>query len=128
MFLHAQSTVQKSSVSGWMKTNDVATAYIAYHNSKEGKRRPVLIAKFSGGTYALVYKITTKYANKSVEIRKRYYHVSDVKIAGLKEESWIDTNSAVNINVKHQHLKVIGTLSIADVYGLATFIRKNKKG
>jgi hypothetical protein len=85
-----------------MKTNDIATTYVAYHNRKTFKRRPVLIAKFNGGAYALVFKITTKYADKSNKVRSKYYHISDIAIAGLNKESWIDTNYAVNVNVKHQ--------------------------
>ncbi|KRM68219.1 MazF family toxin-antitoxin system [Limosilactobacillus coleohominis DSM 14060] len=105
-----------------MKTNDVYTAYVAWSNG--GKRRPVLIRRINKDE-VLVYKITTKYQNKSNEIRRHYYPIADLDEAGLKRQSYIDTLNLVGLPRSVQ-LRRIGQLSVKDMHNLAEFIERLK--
>ena len=101
-----------------MKTNDVYTAYVAWANG--GKRRPVLIRQINDDE-VIVYKITTKYQNKSDDIRRHYYPIVDLDEAGLKRQSYIDTLNLVGLP-KSVQFRRIGQLSVNDMRNLAKFI------
>ncbi len=59
-----------------MNKNDLVTVYISFTNGSGGKRRPVLVLK-DGLNELLLYKITSKYINKSERIRQQYYSIQD---------------------------------------------------
>lgn len=106
-----------------MKINDVYTAYISWPGG--GKRRPVLILDVNQHQ-ALVFKITTKYYSKSVVIQHKYYQIQDLKSAGLKKESYIDTISKLWLQKRNVEFHYIGKLSTKDIFGLADFIKLNQ--
>lgn len=106
-----------------MKNNEIYTAYVSWPGG--GKRRPVLILK-SSNDFAKVFKITTQYVDKSESIKKHYYKINDLKQAGLKKASYIDTISKINLPKSKVKFRYIGELSINDINGLAKFVNKNK--
>lgn len=73
-----------------MKINDIYTAYVSWPGG--GKRRPVLLIE-DGKEKVTVFKITTKYEQKSDRIKKNYFPISNWKELGLDKQSYIDTNS-----------------------------------
>lgn len=105
-----------------MKTNDVYTAYVSWPGG--GKRRPVLILG-STDDEARVFKITTKYSNKSEYIKLKYYQINDLESAGLNRTSYIDTNTKMDLPKKKINFRHIGQLSTRDIVGLSEFINKN---
>lgn len=104
-----------------MKNNTIAIAFIKFENKKgQGKKRPVLIFKQGENQYRL-FKITTKFLNKSVHIRKYYYQIQQWKEAGLNQPSWIDTSRLVEFH-KNWHLREVGNLQQIDIQGLDNFL------
>lgn len=55
-----------------------------------------------------VFRITSKFANKSSTIKKQYYEIKDWKEAGLKKPSWIDIGEAISFDLKDLNPKRIG--------------------
>jgi len=55
-----------------------------------GKMRPVMAFVVDEGTVD-IYQITTKYKNKSKEIKALYFKIIDWAQAGLDRESYVDT-------------------------------------
>lgn len=104
-----------------MKINEVYTAYMSW--GKQGKRRPVLILKNKTDS-VVVFKITTKYNNKSDYIKSKYYKISDLKVTGLSKQSYIDTMSKYELRLDMTKFKRIGQLSTEDIWGLKQFISK----
>ena len=70
-----------------------------------------------------VFRITSKFANKSSTIKKQYYEIKDWKEAGLKKPSWIDIGEAISFDLKDLNPKRIGTLTTKDIESLAVFIQ-----
>jgi hypothetical protein len=105
-----------------MNKNDLVTVYISFTNGSGGKRRPVLVLK-DGLNELLLYKITSKYANKSERIRQQYYPIQDWKEAGCKKPSYIDIGSLASLDKKYfGKIVFIGALSVRDIRGLNQFI------
>lgn len=77
-----------------MNIFDIFIAEVSWESG--GKRRPVLILEQmkSGIT---VFNITTQYENKSEYIRNKYFKINDWQQAGLKNQSYIDTNDTVTL-------------------------------
>lgn len=93
-------------------SGDVLTVYLRYiDDSQKGKRRPVLLIE-SEGMWMEIFKITSKYQEKSPRIRRFYYEIQDWKAAGLKKPSWIDVSESRKIKEKS---KRIGQLSLTDI-------------
>lgn len=105
-----------------MKTNDVYTAYISWKNG--GKRRPVLIVN-SNNEEIQVFKITTKYENKSQQIKKKYYKIQNLSSAGLLKPSYIDTIKTYSLSSTKINFKRIGKLSLEDIRELDKFINSS---
>lgn len=107
-----------------MNPNDILTLYVAYTSTKGGKRRPVLIVKTTSDTVFL-YRITSKYKNKSSKIKNVYYPIGKWREAGLKKESYIDIGTLIEVEYSLlSNTKKIGTLIETDQNGLAEFIQK----
>lgn len=104
-----------------MKINDVYTAYISWEDG--GKCRPVLIVNVTN-TEVRVFKITTKYENKSQSIKNKYYKIQDLSSAGLLKQSYIDTIKTYSLNPEKIKFKKIGKLSTEDILELAKFINR----
>lgn len=96
-----------------MKINDIVSVYVGYIEGKGGKKRPVLIRKVLSD-HIEVFKITSKYANKSDYIQQQYFPISDWKISGLKKPSWVDLGMRLSIPTKGVNFKKIGKLTTND--------------
>lgn len=107
-----------------MKINDLYTAYVSWAGG--GKRRPVLVLNVDKKN-VLVFKVTTKYKDKPVNIKKHYYAIQDMTSTGLYKQSYIDTITKVSLSLNRVSFKRIGELSTVDIDGLERFINKLKK-
>ena len=103
-----------------MKINAIYIAYVSWNQG--GKRRPVLIIE-DGEKSVTVFKITSKYANKSLKIKKKYYPIKNWEISGLKKASYIDTIRRVNLLKEDVDFKYIGELTLEDKKGLTLFLK-----
>lgn len=56
--------------------NDIATIYVAYTDKIGGKRRPVLLVD-EDDTNLVFYRITSKYSNKSENIKQFYFPIEE---------------------------------------------------
>ena len=102
-----------------MKTNDISIAYISWNGG--GKKRPIYIISDSDNKVRF-YKITSKYENKSFEIRKNYFKIDHWKEAGLNKQSYIDTITVGKIDKRKFNLRFIGRLSKQDAEKLVMFL------
>jgi len=69
--------------------------YIAYISwGTDGKRRPILFLEKNDG-YVVAFRITSQYENKSEEIKRKHFKISDRQQAGLSKPSYIDTGKKV---------------------------------
>ncbi|MEQ3474930.1 type II toxin-antitoxin system PemK/MazF family toxin [Enterococcus cecorum] len=101
--------------------NDIATIYVAYSDKIGGKRRPVLLVD-EDDTNLVFYRITSKYANKSENIKQFYFPIEDWKEAGLNMKSWIDTKEYKTTQKDKVVYKKIGKLSLKDKDRLSDFL------
>jgi PemK-like protein. len=105
-----------------MNKDDVVTVYIAFSDGTGGKRRPVLVLK-DESTKLLLYRITSKYKNKSKRIQHQYYPLLDWQAAGCNKPSYIDIGDLASIDKSFLgEIKQLGRLSIRDIQGLKQFI------
>jgi hypothetical protein len=110
-----------------MKTNDIATAYLAYTDGSGGKRRPLLIVDTDREYYS-IFKITSQYEQKSPAIKANYFEIKDWKSAGLFKASYIDTLTLVKLPkaIYRDKPKMIGELQQADIKALNRFLEGKK--
>lgn len=104
-----------------MNFGNVFLAYLKYDDLTGGKTRPVLYIEQADGYY-YVYKITSKFQNKSSRIRAKYYKINDWQQSGLKKESWIDCNKRYKLPMQRAKLRHIGQLTKLDLKRLLAFI------
>ena len=108
-----------------MRTNDIVDIYVAYIDKPGGKNRPVLIIKLLNSK-AWLLKITSKYKEKSENIRKHYFPISDWKKYNLDKPSYIDTKNYLIVTISDLNIeKYRGHFSIADLRKLKDFIDEN---
>lgn len=107
-----------------MKSNDITTGFVRFVEKKDGKVRPLLVIKVSGDE-VLVYRITSKYQNKSDNIRRNYFPIFKWREAGLDRPSYIDTGAPAWLP-KSQLGETIGSLQLSDVEGLARFLTQKR--
>lgn len=105
-----------------MKINDIYTAYVSWPGG--GKRRPVLILSCDDQVVR-VFKITSKFHEKSAKIRKYYYPIQKWQDAGLNKQSYIDTICQENLLLKDIKFLRIGRLQLVDIEGLRNFLKEN---
>lgn len=107
-----------------MNENDILTAFVSYTGKDgQGKKRSVLlIAKDYHLLY--VFRMTSKFENKSEVIRKQYYPIAKWKEAGLRKPSYIDIGEARTIDSEKIKAFRIGHLALEDQLGLTNFIKK----
>lgn len=103
-----------------MKTNDILTVYVGYVEGSGGKKRPVLVTKNFADRIE-VFKITSKFANKSPYIKQQYYPIEDWEAAGLYKQSWVDLGSRLSIPKKGVTFKQIGRLTAHDQISIDKF-------
>ncbi|WP_125713590.1 MazF family toxin-antitoxin system [Companilactobacillus kedongensis] len=110
-----------------IKANDIAIVYVNYVTSKGGKRRPVLIVGLDDKSVYL-YRITSKYKNKSEGIKKLYYPIIDWQKSGLDMQSYVDIGSSIEVDIKYlSNIKSVGYLQKSDQIGLSDFINNANK-
>jgi hypothetical protein len=103
-----------------MKPFEIFVAYVSWGTG--GKKRPVLVLSISNKN-VIAFKITTKYDNKSVYIRSRYFAIINWKEAGLENPSYIDTNNKVKIPLNNVDVENrVGKLSKRDKKNLIKFL------
>ena len=91
------------------------------------KNRPALVMQITD-TRAIIFKITTKYGNKSDWIKGNYYKIINWKQAGLYAQSYVDTLQNYSIPLEYlKKNKPIGKLTNIDIRGLEVFLREKKK-
>ena len=110
-----------------MNPLEIHVVEIPYDDIDSSKVRPALIIKISNDNVYL-FKVTSKYSNKSSKIKSFYYPLMDWKNAGLKIPSYIEIHKAYGIykNIVKKS-KLIGKLSSVDTIGLFKFINNRKK-
>ena len=103
-----------------MDVFDIFIAYVDWEGG--GKSRPVLIIGRKEDVL-MVFKITTQYEDKSEAIRKNYFKIIDWREAGLKQQSYVDTNSYRNLpKIAWKDKTPTGTLSETDIQRLLKFL------
>lgn len=116
-------------MNGCMKmTNNPMEIYIAdipFEDSKSSKVRPALVMQI-GQKNVGVFKITSKYQNKSSQIKRFYYPIKEWQAAGLRKQSYVDTHHIFNLprNIVFKY-KPIGKLTSNDIVNLFEFIQTN---
>lgn len=87
-----------------IKPMELYIANVPYDDLQKKKTRPALIVtEIDNKIY--VYKITSKYDNKSESIKNIYFKISEYQNAGLKKQSYVDTHRIYRI--KYDDLKQI---------------------
>jgi len=89
----------------------------------DGKIRPVLAFVINTETVG-IYQITTKYDNKSENIKTLYFKIEDWSEAGLAHQSYIDTGTLISLPVPLFKNKIpIGKLTDNDKKRLFKFLK-----
>ena len=100
----------------------IAVAIVEYSDgTDQSKRRPVYILSTNGLKYRF-YRITTKYKDKSLSIKKNLFEIIDWNYANLNKKSWIDTNIALNAPVDQIQMRELGQLSDVDAQRFHDFL------
>ncbi|HFD1725296.1 TPA: hypothetical protein QFM54_001869 [Enterococcus faecium] len=101
-------------------SNDIISLYVAYVDGSGGKKRPVLVRQTSGNKID-VFRITSKFSNKSFFIKQQYFKIDDWKQAGLNKASWVDLGSIKSFDLNKVSYDSIGALSTQDVKRISEF-------
>ncbi|MCL2816542.1 MAG: hypothetical protein FWD23_18245 [Oscillospiraceae bacterium] len=105
-----------------MNPYEIYIAYISW--GVNGKYRPILFIEEDGG-YAMAFRVTSQYANKSDDIKAQYIEITDWQHAGLSKLSYIDAGEKVKIALALISPNLpIGKLSEADKQRLLEFLEK----
>ena len=89
-----------------------------------GKERPVL-AFILGDNTVEIYRITTKYEDKSEAIKTQYFKINDWAQAGLSSQSYINTGTLITLTRETFKDKTpIGELSETDKKRFLVFLSK----
>lgn len=106
-----------------MKAMDIYIADVPFDDIDKSKVRPALVVKISQNRVN-VFKITSKYKNKSNVIKQLYYPIKEWKSAGLSKPSYVDTHRTYNLpQEKIFAKKPLGKLSDIDRIQLFEFIQ-----
>ncbi|HEM9343072.1 TPA: hypothetical protein U3J84_001522 [Streptococcus agalactiae] len=100
----------------------VLVSRIEYSDGTGSKVRPAVVVKFNDEVIKTL-RLTTKYENKSDNIKSQYLEVIDWAKANLKRRSWIDTIQYYYLEDKGFNIKIIGKLSDRDIERLKDFLR-----
>lgn len=106
---------------------DIVIANVPYDDGTTFKTRPALLVMIDG-QQAAVYKITSKYENKSEVIKKFYYPIKFWREAGLDKISYVDVHIAYALATQYMLQKPpIGKFSKFDQSELFKFIKNVRK-
>ena len=107
-----------------MKSGNIYYAFVNYDRQKKGKFRPVLVWEINNTK--LVFKITSKYKNKPLEIQKRYFPIFDWKAIGLPKQSFVDCNGFWKLShFKESDFEYITQFSKQTTKSFEKFVSKN---
>ncbi|WCG35989.1 toxin-antitoxin system, toxin component, MazF family protein [Companilactobacillus farciminis] len=111
-----------------IKSNDILIFFVAFVDTKGGKKRPILVTKVNQNDIVF-FSMTSKYSNKSKTIQKQYYPIINWKESGLNKPTFIDIGNIRKTQIDDTiKLEKIGSLTIQDKIQLAAFIAEYKKG
>lgn len=109
-----------------MKPMDIYIANVSFDEGTGSKIRPALVIEIEYKKVK-VFKVTTKYKNKSSQIRRLYYPIKEWKEAGLKKKSYVDTHKLYRLTKDWVFSRrPIGQLTDVDRLGLFEFIKQLK--
>jgi hypothetical protein len=92
-----------------------------------GKIRPVLAFIVSENSVD-VYQITSKYEDKSREIKSLYFKIHDWSQAGLNKQSYVDTGTLISLSINtFEDKKPIGKLTENDKLRLLDFLNNDEE-
>ncbi|MDR2947083.1 MAG: MazF family toxin-antitoxin system [Candidatus Adiutrix sp.] len=103
---------------------DIFITYVSWGSG--GKSRPVLVL---GRREAVVFIfcITTQYKAKSPSVRARYFKIADWRQAGLAKQSYVDTNTVLDLPIAALDSKSpIGKLTESDIHKLLEFLNASR--
>ena len=111
-----------------MNTNHIFVTYIEFGVTGKGKRQPVLLLEEKHNRF-FIFRLTSKYQTKSIEIRRHYFPIEGWQLAGLRKASWIDTGEVIALEKMRVHPRWIGSLTDQDSLKLLHFLdqRLNRK-
>lgn len=108
-----------------MQPMDIYIANVPFDDKNERKVRPALVVRVKNGRVN-VFKITSKYKNKSRWIKHFYYPIKKWQEASLTKPSYVDTHKTYSLSQKYVFSrKPIGRLQNDDVADLYDFILAN---
>ena len=103
-----------------MHFSEIYIAYISWGN--DGKRRPILFMEEDNG-YITAFRITSQYAGKSDDVKRKYVEIADWQQSGLNRLSYIDTGEKLRVSpVLISPKEPIGKLSENDKQRLLEFL------
>ncbi|MDR1736453.1 MAG: hypothetical protein LBR85_06260 [Oscillospiraceae bacterium] len=103
-----------------MKPFDVFIAFLSWDGG--GKNRPVL-AFILGESTVDIYKITSKYDNKSEAVQSQYFKINDWEQSGLDKQSYIDTGTLITLPAEaFKNRGAVGRLTENDKHRLYEFL------
>ena len=100
-------------------------AYVGFTDIPGGKKRPVLYLR-QNENYYHVFRLTSKFDNKSEAIKNKYVEIIEWKQAGLTKPSWIDTIQTYSLPIKKTELSYIGELTKSDIHRLINILEGQK--
>ena len=102
-------------------------ANIPFDEQKGEKIRPALVIDITLDE-VLVFKITSKYMDKSITLPRLYYPINQWRQAGLKTPSYVDTHQIYALpRSKVFARKPIGALADIDILELDSFLKLRKQ-
>lgn len=102
---------------------EIYLAEIPYEDNNQVKYRPALVVSVLKNE-VVVFKITSKYLNKSKKIKHYYYPIKDWQRAGLNKPSYVDIHRTFTLPQKIVFRKPpLGKLTTYDVVNLYKFIQ-----
>ena len=103
------------------KANKIYWAYVKFNDANGGKTRPVLFIRQSKTDY-VVFRLTSKFQNKSKHMQKFYVEVKDWQQANLSKPSWVDVYKTYSLPIKTTKLTFLGTLSKNDFAEVSKYL------
>jgi hypothetical protein len=105
-----------------MNLYDLFVVYICWQGG--GKRRPVLVIAWADGGVR-IFRITSRYAEKSEAIKSKYFKINDWAQAGLDKQSYIDTGTILELPQDVvDNAEQIGRLTTKDKQRLLEFLNR----
>ncbi|WP_010621366.1 hypothetical protein ABTQ33_01985 [Paucilactobacillus suebicus] len=105
------------------KGQNLYWAYAAFIEIPGGKTRPVLYVRQTETDY-IVYRLTSKYKNKSPKIKAKYVEIGDWQKVGLPKKSWIDLIKTYSLPINSTKLTFIGSLTEEDSQNIIRYLNK----